>query len=210
MDELRRMERREAIKWVLAATATISTLNLQTFGADAPAATGYGGDPDLMRYYRPGDLWPLTFTKEQRSAVTALCDVIIPEDDKSPAASTVGVPDFIDEWISAPYPAQQDDRKQVIEGLAWLEDESKNRFQKVFADLNEEQKRQICDDICYAAKAKPDFQNAARFFAKFRNLTAGGFYTTPTGWKDLQYIGNVPLTKFDGPPPEVLAHLGLA
>jgi hypothetical protein len=27
--------------------------------------------------------------------------------------------------------------------------------------------------------------------------------------KDLQYLGNVPLTKFDGPPPEVLAHLKL-
>jgi hypothetical protein len=28
--------------------------------------------------------------------------------------------------------------------------------------------------------------------------------------KDLQYIGNIPLQKFDGPPPEVLKHLGLA
>ncbi|MSU04882.1 MAG: gluconate 2-dehydrogenase subunit 3 family protein, partial [Pedosphaera sp.] len=28
--------------------------------------------------------------------------------------------------------------------------------------------------------------------------------------KDLGYIGNVPLAKFDGPPPEVLKHMGLA
>ena len=27
--------------------------------------------------------------------------------------------------------------------------------------------------------------------------------------KDVQYIGNVALTKFEGPPPEVLAYLRL-
>jgi hypothetical protein len=203
------MDRREAIKWMLAASATVSMLNLRSFGAGAGVATGYGGDPDLMKYYKPGDLWPLTFTKEQHRAVVALCDVIIPADDKSPSASSVGVPDFIDEWISAPYPEQEADKKVVIEGLAWLDDESKKRFQKVFADLTAEQQHQICEDVCYAPKAKPEFKSAANFFAKFRNLTAGGFYTTPAGWKDIQYIGNVPLTQFDGPPPEVLAHLEL-
>jgi hypothetical protein len=58
-------------------------------------------------------------------------------------------------------------------------------------------------------RAKRKFKTAARFFARFRNLTAGGFYTTPQGWKDIQYIGNVALTKFDGPPPEVLKYLNL-
>src|ERR1022692_1789582 len=207
MNEPQRMDRREAIKWMLAASATVSLLNVRSFGATA--ATGYGQDPNLMEFYKPGDLWPLTFTNDQRKTVTALCDVIIPADEKSPSASSIGVPDFIDEWISAPYPEQQADRKQVLDGLAWLEDESKKRFQKTFADLNDEQKHRICDDICYAPKAGPEFKNAAAFFATFRNLTAGGFYTTPQGWKDVQYIGNVPLTQFDGPPPEVLAHLGL-
>jgi hypothetical protein len=58
-------------------------------------------------------------------------------------------------------------------------------------------------------KAKPPFAEAARFFTRFRDLTAGGFYTTPEGMKDIQYVGNVPLTKWDGPPPEVLAYLKL-
>ena len=43
----------------------------------------------------------------------------------------------------------------------------------------------------------------------FRDLTAGGFYTTPAGTKDLRYVGNVALERFDGPPPEVLAMVGL-
>jgi hypothetical protein len=45
--------------------------------------------------------------------------------------------------------------------------------------------------------------------ARYRDLTAGGFYTTPAGRKDLEYIGNVPLTRFDGPPPALLGALGL-
>jgi hypothetical protein len=208
MNTGQRMDRREAIKWMVAATATISFLNLRSFGA--ASATGYGGDPKLLETYKPGDLWPLTFTKEQLRAARALCDMIIPADDKSPSAGSLGVADFIDEWISAPYPEQQGDKTQVIEGLTWLDAESQKRFKKVFADLSEEQKGGICDDICYVPKAKAEFKNAAGFFAKFRNLTAGGFYTTPQGWKDVQFMGNVALTKFDGPPPEVLAHLKLA
>src|SRR6185436_16492553 len=115
---------------------------------------------------------------EQLRTVTALCDVIIPQDDKSPSASGVGVPDFLDEWVSAPYPEQQADRKQIFEGLTWLNTESKSRFSKEFAYLSETEKQQICDDICHEPRTKPEFKPAAQFFAKFRNLTAGGFYTT--------------------------------
>lgn len=209
MSEPHRMDRREAIKWMVAATATVSLLHFRSFGASASAATGYGTDPDLMKDYQPGDLWPLTFSPEQRRAVAALCDVILPADDRSPSASSLGVPDFIDEWISAPYPGQKADRKEILEGLAWLDQESDSRFGAVFANLSDAQKRGICDDICFVPRAKRKFKTAARFFARFRNLTAGGFYTTPQGWKDIQYIGNVALAKFDGPPPEVLKYLNL-
>ena len=209
MNEPHRIDRREAIKWIVAATATVSLLHVRGLGAPAPMATGYGTDPDLLKDYQPGDLWPLTFSPEQRRTVIALCDVIIPADNWSPSASSLGVPDFIDEWISAPYPGQQADRKEILAGLAWLDEESEVRFNKAFADLSGQQMWSICDDICYVPKAKPKFKAAARFFTRFRNLTAGGFYTTPQGWKDVQYIGNVALAKFDGPPPEVLKYLDL-
>jgi hypothetical protein len=134
---------------------------------------------------------------------------MIPADDRSPSASQLMVPDFIDEWISAPYPRQQEDRKIIIEGLAWLETEARKRFKNSFDSLSEEQRRAICDDVCHREKAKRSFKTAALFFSKFRDLTASGFYTTPEGWKDLPYLGNVPLTQFDGPPPNVLAYLKL-
>lgn len=208
MDELRRISRRELIKWVVAASATVSLLSTRAFGASG-AVRGYGQDPNLLETYKPGDLWPLTFTKDQQRIAAVLCDVIIPADDKSPSASQLGVHDFVDEWISAPYPKQQEDRRLILDGLSWLASESKKRFKKAFVDLSDDQRRQICDDISFEAKAKPAMKKHAQFFARFRDLTAGGFYTTPEGMKDIQYLGNVPLTKFDGPPPEVLAYLKL-
>src|SRR6186713_597920 len=106
------MDRRTTLKWVLAAAATSPLADRVLFAAEtsrqAPAAVGYGADPDLIKTYKPGELWPLTLNPVQRRAATALCDVIIPADEKSPSASAVGVVDFIDEWISAPYPRQRE------------------------------------------------------------------------------------------------------
>ena len=109
--------------------------------------------------------------------------------------------------MSAPFPTQQDHQKVLREGLVWLNGESKTRFGKEFAELAEEQKTRICDDICFEPKAKDEFKTGARFFALARNLTATGFYTTREGMKDLQYIGNVALAEFPGPPREVLERL---
>lgn len=210
MKDLPRMDRRTALKWMLTAAATTALApRFARAQVAAPAARGYGTDPDLLRHYQPGELWPLTFTAEQRRTAAALCDVIIPADDHSPAASAVGVVDFLDEWISAPYPDQQEDRAIVLPGLAWIDAEASKRFGRSFGALDETQKAAICDEICHTAGAKPEFREAARFFATYRNLTAGGFYSTPQGRQDLRYVGNTPLATFDGPPPEVLRQAGL-
>jgi len=214
MSEPVRIDRRTTLKWVLAASAAMPLLKQRVFGAEAadaaaPATQGYGTDPDLTRIYRPGELWPLTFTRAQRRTAATLCDVIIPADAESPSASSVGVVDFLDEWVSAPYPEQRQDRALILEGLAWMNAEATRRFTTEFAELSETQQRAICDDICFEPKAKAAFAKAASFFARFRDLTAGGFYSTPAGRKDLKYVGNVPLTKFDGPPLEVLHRVGV-
>lgn len=205
------MDRRTTIKWMLAA-ATALPLGRGALHAAALAkapAKPYGHDPKLLNVYHPGELWPLTFTDVQRRTATMLCDAIIPADDHSPSASKVGVVDFLDEWISAPYPIQQKDREMVLNGLRWLDEESGRRFSKPAHQLDAKQLHGICDDICYLPKAKSRFVEATKFFARYRDLTAGGFYTTPEGRKDLQFVGNVPLASFDGPPPEVLKKVGL-
>ena len=213
------MDRRTSIKWMLAAAASVSSLRgvalAKTVLASPSdlrrsAAKGYGTDPNLLNSYKPGELWPLTFTAKQRRTATALSDLIIPADDTSPSASAVGVIDFLDEWISAPYEPNQKDRKLVLDGFKWLDRESAKRFSEPFAALDGARQKAICDDICYAPAAKPRYAKAALFFARYRDLTAGGFYTTPAGRKDLQYVGNMPLERYDGPPLEALKKAGLA
>lgn len=234
------MDRRKTLQWMLGASAAVPFLRRPAQGAPpvaaaagsppapatapeaaapetateaavpAPAARGYGTDPDLLRTYRAGDAWPLTLTPAQRRTATALCDAIIPADEQSPAASAVGVVDFIDEWVSAPYPSQREDRATVLEGLAWIDGEAAGRFGRAFADLGEAEQHALCDDLCDAARAAPRFAAAAAFFALYRDLTADGFYSTPEGRRDVGYIGNVPRATFEAPPPELLRRLGLA
>jgi hypothetical protein len=204
------MDRRTTIKWVLAAGAAWPLLDKGARAGAAPAARGYGTDPNLVATYHPGELWPLTLTAEQRRLAGILADIIIPVDDHSPSASSVGVVEFIDEWVSAPYPAHQRDRTIVQGGLAWLDAEAARRFGKAFVELDFAAHHVICDDICDESRAGSTLRDAARFFALYRDLTAGGFYSTSAGRKDLSYIGNVPLTSFDGPPPALLKTLGLS
>jgi hypothetical protein len=194
------MDRRETLQWMAAALGYAGFGSAGVFAADAPRTQGYGTDPNLSRTYKPGELWPLTFSPAQRELAAKLCDVIIPADDHSPGAASVGVVEFIDEWISAPYPGHSADRAIVLEGLAWLDAESERRFKQGFLRLDEKQVASLCDDMC----------KTSAFFARFRDLTAAGFYTTPAGRKDLNYIGNVPLAAFEGPPLEVLKAVGLA
>ena len=98
----------------------------------------------------------------------------------------------------------------MLGGFAWLDSEAARRFEKAFVELDSAARHAICDDICDEFRAEIALRDAARFFALYRDLTAGGFYSSPAGRKDLQYIGNVPLVNFDGPPPELLKSLGLS
>jgi hypothetical protein len=205
------LDRRTAIKWVLAASAALQLpVTLAAELASAVALKGYGKDPNLLDVYSPGKFWPLTLTEDQRRAATALSDVILPAEGEWPAASSVGVIAFVDEWISAPYSPMTSDRPLILEGLTWLDAESQRRFKARFADLSDAQKKRICDDICPGPQANPSFEIPTKFFSRYRTLIAAGYYTTPQGMRDLGYVGNVPLAKFDGPPKEVLKKLGLA
>ena len=49
----------------------------------------------------------------------------------------------------------------------------------------------------------------AAFFTRFRDFTASGFWSTEMGWKDLRYLGNVPVMTWNGCPPAALDKLGV-
>jgi hypothetical protein len=150
-------------------------------------------------------------TSDELEALAAICDVIVPADDRSPSASALGVHDFIDEWVSAPYERNEQDSVIVRGGLVWLDREAAGRFGegRRFRDLDAAGRHAICADICYRPDTAPEYEAGARFFDRVRDLAAGAFWTTSEGMQDLQYVGNVPLARWDPPPAEVLRHIGL-
>jgi len=151
--------------------------------------------------------WPMRLQLRELATLSALCDMIIPADAKSPAASAVGAPAYINEWASRP--GGETSLVRVRGGLAWLDRESNTRFGTRFHLATNAQRTAICDDICYLPKAKPEHQFAAQFFDTIRDQTATAFYTTPQGWKDLGYIGNVAMPKFEGPNAEIRRKIGV-
>jgi hypothetical protein len=204
----KRMDRRAAIKWMFAATATVQLIDSKSHGQIAESVSqSYGTDPNMMA----GDVpWERTMTEAQLRTTSKLADIILPRTSPdSPSASQVNVPDFFDEWISAPYASHQADNKIITEGLAWIDIESQQRFGSYFHQLFKTEYTAICDDIAFLPEALPEFIKGAKFFSKFRSLTLGGYYTTDVGLKDIGYVGNVALPTFDGPPPEVLKKLGI-
>ena len=204
------MDRRATLKWVLAASAVGPLMRPRDAQAFSTASVkGYGTDPDLSLSHRDLTPWPLTLSAAQRRLAGTLADLIIPADEHSPCATAAGVVDFIDEWVSAPYADFQRDRGIVLGGFLWLDQESGRRCGRDFIELEAAAQAGVCDDICATPQVGARLREAAAFFARFRDLTAGGFYCSPMGRQDLNYIGNVPLVNFAGPPRELLQSLGL-
>jgi Gluconate 2-dehydrogenase subunit 3 len=220
------ISRRDSLKWLGALTSAVAVggvlVACDTEQSELPAVSAqshwpnlkfdtitgpkYGQDPKLISPTTP---WSRTLSKAQLNLVATLCDTICPADEGGPSAREVGVPDVIDEWVSAPYSRQQHDRVLILNGLQWLDDEAMQRFKKSFLAVSEAQRTQIIDDIAFAEKqSDPEFQHAVHFFAKLRALILGGYFTSPEGIKDIGYMGNVPIMgDYPGPTEEAMAHL---
>jgi hypothetical protein len=208
-----KVDRRTTLRWLAAATAAgqLAACGEKFSGLAWPepppiTAKGYGKDPNLAAPKVP---WPLTLTRQELATTAALVDLILPADGEAPSASQVGVEAFIDEWVSAPYPDQQAQRKLIIPGLAWLDSEAQARGKATFDKASPEVRKSIADDIAFKGKVKTGLEKPAEFFTRMRSLTLGAYYTTPEGWKQIGYPGNNPFTTgpYPGPTPEAIEHI---
>ena len=145
------------------------------------------------------------FTEEELKKITTLVDLIMPADEQSPAATTLGVPAFIEFMMKDQTSLQTPMRG----GLMWLDFEAQELFGKVFNDLDASQVQTIVDLVAWPDKASEDYQGGVYWFNMLRDLTCSGYFSTQEGWKYMGYLGNVP-NVWDGVPAAVLAKHGLA
>ncbi len=151
------------------------------------------------------DFTPKFFTPHELATASLLADLIIPRDERSGSATDAGVPEFMDFILDE----NVDMRTGFRGGLAWLDQESRQRFGQDFIDASDANRRTILDDIAWPKKAKPEFSHGVAFFNKFRDLTASGFFSSKLGVEDLRYIGNEFVMEWKGCPPEALEKLGV-
>ena len=151
---------------------------------------------------------PKFFNRREWQTVRVLVDMVIPRDARSGSATEAKVPEFMD-FLLSDKDASESSKTMMRGGLAWMDNESRRRFNRTFVAATDVQRRQILDDIAWPAKARPEFSHGVSFFTRFRDLTASGFYSTAMGWRDVQYIGNVFNPNWDGCPPAANQKLGV-
>ena len=198
--KLRRTSRRDVLKLLLAAPAA-------TFAwTEAEAAQAVASAQAARAATTAKPFVPKFFTATEFKLVRTLADIIMPKDERSGSASDAGVPEFMD-FMMIDQPTRQ---IAMRGGLAWLDSECQERFDKTFLDCAETERSAVLDDIAWPAKARPELSHGVAFFNSFRDLTASGFWTTRMGIDDLQYMGNRSVARWNGCPPEALKKLGVS
>jgi len=186
-----KVDRRTAIAWIGAVgAATGAGVIVAGCSPQEKPAKGYGTDPNLVK--PAAAPWPRLLSKNELQACAVLCDYILPASGGAPAATALGVPDFIDEWVSAPYPDQLKDRTIIRDGL-----------KKLVRPLVKGDAAERAAALAAVPKATDEAGKV--FFRRFRALTLGAYYTTEAGFKDIGYIGNESRASDPGPSPEVIA-----
>jgi hypothetical protein len=182
--------RRRVMKQAVLANGVFSASMAWAAGlarAEPSSSAGYGKDPSLKAAQVP---WLRVLTTLERAILSQAADTLIPTDAFGPGAAALGVVDFLDEWLSAPYSVQREDLLLIRQGLA--------ARQRGGADLPSGQ-----------ALAVPEDQDAvwSASALRLRVLVIIGWGTKPEAAIQLGFVGNEPRGRFDGPPAEVLTRL---
>ena len=217
------VSRRGALK-AMAAAAAVPVLGTFEVSEEHLLEAREAAESAVLAEMQGTPYTPKFFTRHEYQTVRVLVDYIIPRDERSGSATDAGVPQYMDFVLSdqTPPPGPPNPTRRfyvaptaaqinVRGGLAWLDTECARRFGagKTFLTATDPQRRDVLDDIAWPAKAKRELSHGVAFFTRMRDMTAAGFFSSKMGVQDLRYIGNMPMAKWDGCPPNVLAKLGL-
>ena len=149
---------------------------------------------------------PSFFSAHEWRTVRLLADLILPGDERSGSATDAGVPEFMD-FMMLDQPGSQ---AWMRPGLEWLDTEARRRWGAPFIDCEPRQRGWLLDDIAWPERAGAAVLDGVRFFNRFRDLTASGFWSSEMGVADLEYLGNTFVPEWTGCPPAALRKLGVS
>ena len=175
-----RLTRRDALGRLLelAGATTSAWLASLAFGANSGALSS----AQVVSQALP----PSYFSAEQKVTVSALVDLIIPDDPVSPGAKTAGVADYIDFVVSH---APAEEQQAWTDGLRALDEWSEERHRSAFRNLSGAQQEELIQEM--ASEEQSPRRPRGSFFVRVKHITAEGFYTSKIGLiDDLKYQGN--------------------
>ena len=128
-----------------------------------------------------------------------LADFIIPPDERSPGAVAAGAPEFIDLLAS------QNPQLLAIYtgGIAWLDYTMQRRYSSDFVSAKTEQQTALLDLIAYRKNESAELGPGIHFFEWARRMVVDAYYTSPIGIKEVGYMGNTAVSKFEVPQEAV-------
>ncbi|MBL6591657.1 MAG: gluconate 2-dehydrogenase subunit 3 family protein [Flavobacteriaceae bacterium] len=145
------------------------------------------------------------FTNQELFTLDKICNLILPPNEFGSIRDAEVVQ--LIEFMAKDIPTY---KEPLRNGLIWIDNESKKRFNNLFVDCEIAQQVNIFDEIAYydPNKSITDYSEPIQWFNLLRNLTMTGYFTSEVGINELGYKGNIP-NIWDGVPQDVLDQYGL-
>src|SRR5579864_2610922 len=142
-----------------------------------------------------GPYKPKGLNGHEYKTLEKLADFIIPTDENSKGAVAAGAPEFIDLLAS------QNPQLLAIYtgGIAWLDFTMQRHNSTDFLGAKTEQQTALLDLIAYRKNESPELGPGIKFFEWARRMVVDAYYTSPIGIKDVGYMGNTAVSKFEIP-----------
>jgi gluconate 2-dehydrogenase gamma chain len=187
------LTRREALRHLARGTAAAATAPLwvESLLAAAEQHTAHRRSPEAAA----GAWKPKVFNPAQNELVITLTELIIPETD-TPGAKAAKVNEYMDMVLAE---AKPELREKFLQGLAWVDARSEERFRSPFASAPQPQQIELLTALSTATAPSPADLPGVEFFEALKGMTITGFYTSELGL--IQEIGDDPqlfLTEFKG------------
>jgi hypothetical protein len=138
---------------------------------------------------------PKVFNPRQNELVITLTELVIPQTD-TPGAKAAKVNEYIDTVLADAAPG---DRDKFLQGLAWIDTRSEDRFRSRFVNAAPAQQVELLTSLSATTSPPPGDVPGVEFFQALKGMTVTGFYTSEPGLlQDIGDDGQVFFTEFKG------------